>query len=181
MIKPGTLLVAHPKFTQGIFARSVVLITEHHSDGTNGFIINKPLQHTMRELVEGLEFEQSLGQIVYHGGPVNPRAICMLHSDTWYTAKTIHVCNGVSLSNDRMMLKKINMGNTPLEYRFFLGMSSWYAGQLQSELTHDNMARHPLWLTTSLKNSKLLFSANTSSMWEQCLDLCASEITSQYF
>lgn len=181
MIKPGTLLIAHPKFTQGIFARSVVLISEHRSEGTVGFIINKPLQYTMRELVDGLEFEASSRQIAFKGGPVNPRNVCMLHSDGWYSSNTAHISAGVSVTSDLVMLKKLNSGNTPLDYRFYIGMSSWYAGQLETELTDQNMAGHPLWLTTQLRNNRTVFKEDVSTMWEDYLDLCASEITSQYF
>lgn len=111
MIEPGTLLVSHPKFTQGIFARSVVLIAKHTVEGTNGFIINKPTQYTMRDLVDGLDLDSSLSQTVYHGGPVSLRNITMLHSDGWYGSKTFHISNGVSVSSDRTMLDKLNCDN----------------------------------------------------------------------
>ena len=42
MISPGKILVAHPKLESGLFGKSVILLTEHHDQGTVGFILNKP-------------------------------------------------------------------------------------------------------------------------------------------
>ena len=181
MIKPGTLLVAHPKFTQGIFGRSVVLVTEHHSEGTVGFIINKPTQFKVKHIIENVYLDEIAEQTVYSGGPVNPRAVCLLHSDEWYSSNTMQITAGVAITSDRFMIDKFNTGNTPCKYMISVGMASWHPGQLDNELTENNASGHALWLTTELKDHKLILDYPKNHLWNRCLDICTQEIVSQYF
>ena len=181
MIKPGTLLIAHPKFTQGIFGRSVVLITEHHSQGSVGFIINKPTQFKIQDLVDSIYVQHICEMTVHSGGPVNPRAICLLHTDDWYSSNTMHICAGVSLTSDRTMIDKFNTDNTPTDFMFAVGMASWHPGQLENELSENNASRHPLWLTTELKDYNIIFDYPKDQLWNKCLDICTRKIVSQYF
>lgn len=144
MIKPGTLLIAHPKFTQGIFGRSVVLITEHHSQGSVGFIINKPTQFKVKNIIEHICLNEVAEQPVYSGGPVSPRAVCLLHSDEWYSSNTMQITPGIAITSDRFMIDKFNTGNTPHNYIIAVGMASWHPGQLDNELSENNASGHAL-------------------------------------
>lgn len=181
MIKPGTLLVAHPKFTQGIFGRSVVLVTEHHSQGSVGFILNKPTQFKVKNIIENVYLDEIAEQTVYSGGPINPRAVCLLHSDEWYSSNTMQITAGIAVTSDRTMIDKFNTGNTPRNYIIAVGMASWHPSQLENELTENNASRHALWLTTDLKDHKLVFDYPSNQLWNKCLDICTQEIVSQYF
>lgn len=181
MIKPGTLLVSHPKFTQGIFGRSVVLITEHHDQISIGFILNKPTQFKVKSIIENIELEEIAEQVIYSGGPVATRAVCLLHSDEWYSSSTMQIGAGLAVTSDTFMIEKFNTGNKPLDYMLTIGMASWYPKQLERELTENNASKHPLWLTTDLNDHKLIFDYPKNQLWNKCLDICTREIVSQYF
>ena len=50
--KKGNLLVAEPAITGDLsFNRSVVLLADHNAEGSVGFILNKPLGYTIRDLI----------------------------------------------------------------------------------------------------------------------------------
>ena len=50
--KKGKLLIAEPSLTGDVsFNRSVVLLAEHNKEGSVGFILNKPLEYNINDLV----------------------------------------------------------------------------------------------------------------------------------
>jgi len=50
--KKGKLLIAEPSITgDHSFSRSVVLLAEHNSEGSIGFILNKPLEYDISDLI----------------------------------------------------------------------------------------------------------------------------------
>ena len=75
-LKKGHLLIAEPSITGDIsFNRSVILIAEHTQSGSIGFILNKPLDFSLRDLLP--ELEQDF--IVYNGGPVEQDNLYFIH------------------------------------------------------------------------------------------------------
>ena len=63
----GDLLIAEPAIIGDVsFNRSIVLLADHSNEGSIGFILNKPLEYTINELVPELEATFK----VYNGGPV---------------------------------------------------------------------------------------------------------------
>ena len=105
MVKAGQLLVAHPNLPKrSLFANSVILITENNARGHAGLIINKTSGHK----ADGLLKEHGAlptGIDVYTGGPVNPGALIMLHSDEWYGSNTFQIPGGYSITSDLVMIQ----------------------------------------------------------------------------
>ena len=63
----GRILISEPLLSDTYFKRSVVLITEHNENGTVGFVLNKPIELMINEVLG--DFPQFEAQ-VYIGGPV---------------------------------------------------------------------------------------------------------------
>ena len=51
----GKILVSLPATSDDFFSRSVVLIVEDNEDGTIGFILNKPMEYNINELIKNLD------------------------------------------------------------------------------------------------------------------------------
>ena len=65
--KKGKLLIAEPALTGDVsFNRSVVLLAEHNDEGSVGFILNKPLNYDISDLIEDINVPFQ----VFNGGPV---------------------------------------------------------------------------------------------------------------
>ena len=64
------LLVATPALTDPNFARSVVLIIEHTSDGAVGIVLNRPTEADLLDHLPGWWSVASEPQVVFVGGPV---------------------------------------------------------------------------------------------------------------
>ena len=66
-VKSGQVLVAEPFMLDPYFRRAVVLLCEHHDQGTIGFILNKNIEMGINDLMSDFpQFEAD----VYYGGPV---------------------------------------------------------------------------------------------------------------
>jgi len=54
--KKGDLLIAEPAIIGDVsFNRSIVLLADHTEEGSIGFILNKPLEYTINDLVPEVE------------------------------------------------------------------------------------------------------------------------------
>ena len=51
--EPGRLLISEPFLYDTFFKRTVVLLVENNEEGAVGFILNKPINLKLNELVEG--------------------------------------------------------------------------------------------------------------------------------
>ena len=76
-IKAGNLLIADPFLKDPNFLRTVVLLCDHNSEGTIGFVINRKYYTKIGELISHLE---SCNFPVYYGGPVQTDTIHFLHN-----------------------------------------------------------------------------------------------------
>ncbi len=174
MIKAGQLLIAHPNMPKrSLFAGSVILITENSSRGTTGLIVNKTSGHKADVLLKDqAALEPNIE--VYTGGPVNPGALIMLHSDEWYGSNTMQIPGGFAITSDMVMVQKLADGNTPDFWRLCVGMSGWMPGQLENEI------RDETWLTCEPEPS-IIFEYTGRAQWRKALDLCATQAVAQYF
>ena len=66
-IHKGKLLIAEPSIlNDDSFNRSIILLTEHNEESSVGFILNKPLNYTINDLIP----EINCSFKIYQGGPV---------------------------------------------------------------------------------------------------------------
>mgnify|MGYP003637528589 CR=1 FL=1 len=91
--KKGDLLIAEPAIIGDVsFNRSIVLLADHTDEGSIGFILNKPLEYTINDLVPEIEATFK----VYNGGPVEQDNLYFIHKipnlipNTVFTTKFKH-------------------------------------------------------------------------------------------
>ncbi|MET3732218.1 YqgE/AlgH family protein [Moheibacter stercoris] len=134
-ITKGNILLAQPALNDSTFNRTVVLITDHCEKGSIGFILNKPMIHSVNLFVDELESHNT----VYEGGPVETENLYYLHSRPDLIANSEHICKNLYWSGDYQDVKKaINSGLiSESEIRFYLGYSGWGKQQLENEV-EDN-------------------------------------------
>jgi putative transcriptional regulator len=76
-LKKGQLLIAEPSIIGDLsFNRSVILLADHTDEGSVGFIINKPLRYTIKDLVPDVEANFK----IYNGGPVEQDNLYFIHN-----------------------------------------------------------------------------------------------------
>jgi len=108
-LKKGNLLIAEPSILGDLsFNRSVVLLADHNPSGSVGFILNKPLQYTVNDLVPEVEANFTIYNGIFWGGDFE---------------KTRDLINNGTITKDNI--------------RFFLGYTGWDANQLESEMNSN--------------------------------------------
>jgi putative transcriptional regulator len=126
-VSQGCLLVASPGLLDPNFVRSVVMIISHDGEGSFGLVLNRPLGHTLVDVLPDVA-EGARRIPVLQGGPVQ--------TDTLQ-----FVCRGESAG--RVLLPGLAVGAALTDLlaehpegdgvRAYLGYSGWGAGQLEHE------------------------------------------------
>jgi putative transcriptional regulator len=136
-------LLAMPGLAGDYFANTITYVCEHNADGALGFLINRPLDLAIGELLDqlGISARLALEAPVLAGGPVKTERGFVLHSDDQRYETSLELGHGLMLSTARATLEAIGAGDGPSRYLVALGYAGWGAGQLEREL-FDNA-----WLT----------------------------------
>jgi len=138
-------LVSMPIVTDDYFARSVIYLVEHNDKGAWGVVVNKPVGLNLGEIFNQLDIEchdeACRSTVVLRGGPVDEQQGIVLHPPGPAFETTKNYDGDVSMSSSKDVLEALAAGNSPNDYRVFLGHAGWEAGQLESEIV-DNA-----WLT----------------------------------
>ena len=131
--KKGRVLISEPFLSDHYFRRSVVYLTEHNQEGSFGFVLNKPLEISITEIVD--DFPNSDFPISV-GGPVSNNTVHFMHTLGEMVPESVPVTDGIWWGGDFDHIKAmVASGNVSRhQLRFFLGYAGWSAGQLDGEL-----------------------------------------------
>ncbi len=147
-IAPGCCLIATPFLKvkdDPMFARSVVLITDHDPlDGTMGLILNRPASQSFQEIFPDAHTFTNIEAPVFVGGPVEQVVGYSLITvnDEFDAVETLpssflQVSPGVYRSHPDEVFKSQEEGLiSDDQVRYFCGASGWEKNQLESELEH---------------------------------------------
>jgi putative transcriptional regulator len=158
--KKGHLLIAEPSTLGDVsFNRSVVLLAEHNDEGSIGFILNKPLNYTINDLLP--EIEASFK--IYNGGPVEQDNLYFIHNIPEIIPNSIEISNGIYWGGDFETTKHlINTGEiNKNNIRFFLGYSGWSVNQLEMEMQEN------AWIVSENSLKKKLLSKSSNQFWKE--------------
>jgi len=157
----GKVLVAEPFLRDSYFKRSVVLLTEYNNEGALGFVLNNPINFGIAEVIKGFPPINSLISI---GGPVRTDTIHYLHTLGSMIPDCEEVMDQVYWGGDLGVIKAGIKAGWIKEYqiRFFVGYSSWHAGQLEREIKENS------WLVTGIDRLDVMHGSD-SRLWEGIL------------
>lgn len=158
----GRLLVSDPSILiDSVFSRSVILLAEHNLKGSVGFILNKPLDITLQDIVP----EAPSNLRVYNGGPVEQDNLYFIHTVPDLIPNSLEIAQGVFWGGDFEtlfnLLKDRQIPSNSI--RFFLGYSGWDFEQLQNELNEK------AWLCIENNFKNLILEKTHSVMWKELL------------
>lgn len=172
----GQFLIAMPGMADTRFARAVVYVCAHSSDGAMGIMINQPApQITFRDLLVQLDIIQEGQEIrlpgpadhmrVHHGGPVETTRGFVLHSSDYFIeSSTLPIDEHVCLTATLEILKAIAAGNGPENAMLALGYAGWAPGQLESEIQANG------WLFCNAE-PELIYDSDLDSKYGRALGL----------
>jgi putative transcriptional regulator len=170
----GQMLVAMPSMGDDRFARAVIYVCAHSSEGAMGIIVNQPAPHiSFPDLLVQLEvipaadliqLPSSAGGVkVLKGGPVDTRRGFVLHSaDFFIENSTLPIDEGICLTATLDILKAIARGEGPASAILALGYAGWAPGQLEQEINQNG------WLHCTA-DSELIFGQDTDGKYAKAM------------
>ena len=145
----GQMLIAMPTMRDERFARSLIYVCAHSSEGAMGIVVNQPAPNIrFSELLVQLEVIPAAELIqlspranvvkVLKGGPVETGRGFVLHSaDFSIENSTLPIDDGICLTATLDILKAIARGKGPQSAVLALGYAGWAPGQLEGEIQEN--------------------------------------------
>jgi putative transcriptional regulator len=157
----GRLLLSEPYLADPNFERTTVLLTEHNDSGTVGFILNKPSESRVGEIMEDLK---ELDSRIFIGGPVEQDTLHYVHRLT-ALEDAIEIQPGLFWGGnfDQLISLVETKQILTTDVKFFLGYSGWSPGQLDEELKIES------WIVSDLTSAQLVFETEPEQMWKQAM------------
>ena len=159
----GKLLIAEPSIGDQLFERTVVLLTEHNKEGSVGFILNKPLNMKVRDLIHDLNCDLE----VYNGGPVEQDSLYFIHQSPEVVPNSIEISKGIYWGGDFSIIKEL-INNKKIDIntiRFFLGYSGWTPEQLKNEMNENS------WIISKELSSPNILDYESNNMWKKQMNI----------
>ena len=154
----GCILISEPFLPDPNFERTVILVCDHNSEGSVGFILNRTADIKLGDVVE--EFIESEKDL-YVGGPVEQNTMHFIHRIAYQLEGSLALSEGISWGGDFEILKLlINTKQVSLnDLRFFLGYSGWAPRQLQREINEKT------WIVYKPDSLAEIWEMNPTDMW----------------
>ncbi|MDB4015988.1 YqgE/AlgH family protein [Flavobacteriaceae bacterium] len=159
-INQGTLLVAEPSIIGDInFHRSVILLANHKEKASLGFILNKPFDFILKDILP--EINSSIE--VHYGGPVEPDNLYFIHNSPELITGSIKINEelywGGNFEKVIELLNDESIGENNI--RFFLGYSGWGENQLKNEIELNS------WIIQENCIGNKVININSESFWRK--------------
>jgi putative transcriptional regulator len=170
----GQMLIAMPAMHDERFARTLIYVCAHSSEGAMGIIVNQPagnikfpdllVQLEVIPATERIELPTKAEDVkVLKGGPVETGRGFVLHSaDYFIENSTLPIDEGICLTATLDILKAIARGNGPSSAILALGYAGWAPGQLEHEIQENG------WLHCAA-DSELIFGSDIDGKYQKAL------------
>jgi len=160
--KQGNVLIAEPFLNDLNFSHSVVLITEHNSKGTIGFVINNRIELNISEVLNDFPTFNAPFSI---GGPVGIDTIHFIHTLGNAIPNSVSLLENLYWGGDFEELKVlIRAGRVNIDQvRFFIGYSGWKPLQLENEIVQNS------WVVSELSTVEIM-SYHEKGNWNESLE-----------
>ena len=170
----GQMLIAMPAMSDERFARAVIYVCAHSSEGAMGIVVNQPatnikfpdllVQLEVIPAAERIQLPVEAGDVkVLKGGPVETGRGFVLHSaDFFIENSTLPIDEQICLTATLDILKAIASGEGPASALLALGYAGWAPGQLEQEIQQNG------WLHCSA-DPELIFGKDTGTKYDKAL------------
>lgn len=159
----GKILISEPFLQDVYFQRAVVLLVEHDTKGSMGFVLNKRTNLQVNTLFPELIDSPSIP--VHIGGPISSNHLFFIHSlGESIVPGSVQIDDKLYFDGDFDALKHYIISGRPIEgkVKFFMGYSGWTENQLNDEILSDS------WLVSHSTNENMML-ANGDSFWNDSI------------
>ena len=164
----GSILISEPFLQDAYFQRSVVLLVEHNTPGSMGFVLNKKTDLIVNTFFPELEEYPEIP--IYLGGPVSANRLFFIHSlGDLIVPDSVKIKDRLYFDGDFEALKRYIQNGHSIEgkVKFFLVYSGWTEGQLGNEINKNS------WVVSHAAKENVLL-ADGESFWKNSLEQLGS-------
>ncbi len=160
----GKILISEPFLQDAYFQRSVVLLVEHNTNGSMGFVLNKRTGLWVNDFFDGLEKVPRMP--IYLGGPVSPDHLYFVHSLGNIIPDSVQIGDNLYFDGDFESLNYYMRSGQSVDgkVKFFLGYSGWTESQLDGEISQDS------WLVGKSSDHNIMV-GDGESFWKRSVEL----------
>lgn len=156
----GKLLISGGKLFDPNFRHTVVLVAEHDASGAVGVVLNRRLDVTVEEGIPTLAGLVEADELLFEGGPVEPRQPVLLAEATHAGLLDVPVFGAVGFLTGEV---PTDVGPSVLRARVFAGHAGWGPGQLEAELEAD------AWIVETATEEDV-FTGTPDALWRRILE-----------
>ncbi|MDM1295732.1 YqgE/AlgH family protein [Sphingobacterium sp. N143] len=158
----GSLLISEPFMLDPRFLRSVILLCDHNSEGSLGFVLNNKTNVHIGQLLESIP---TCKFPVYLGGPVAQESLFFVHNRFDLLLSGEEVAPGIYFGGDEERLLDAIQSNKiqSEEIKFFVGYSGWSSEQLANEIKENS------WAVQNKYHHQLVFEDNGELLWKEAI------------
>ena len=159
----GRFLIANPQVS-GFFAETVIVLVDHGEHGSLGLIVNRPIEHSVAELLPELDAARGHAEPAYLGGPVAQGQLLLLVRAAAPPEGSAPVLDQVHVSGSRETLRAL-LAKPPAggELRAYVGYAGWAPGQLAGEIARGD------WLVAP-GDAASVFTREPAALWKRLFD-----------
>jgi putative transcriptional regulator len=159
----GNILISEPFLQDVYFQRAVVLLVEHNTLSSIGFVLNKKTGLWVNDFFDG--FDEIPRIPIYLGGPVSPDHLFFIHSLGNFIPDSVQIGDNLYFDGDFEALRYYLLSGKPIHenVKFFLGYSGWTENQLYGEIKQDS------WLVSRSTNRNIML-AEGESFWKHSVE-----------
>lgn len=149
----GKLLLSEPFSQDPNFKRTVVLLATHNEEGSVGFVLNRPMELRLEQIVDDFEHSELP---IWDGGPVQRDSLFYIHTLGDAIPESIRITEELYWGGNFETVKALIKGHkvTESEIRLFIGYSGWSAQQLENEIQNNSWLVAPATLEVVMNAGK---------------------------
>ena len=144
----NNFLIAMPQLKNSLFGDTVSVVCQHSEEGAIALVINKTLPQTLGEVFKQMNLPadclKNPHQSILFGGPVQPEAGFVLHTNKGEWQSTLSISDTLYLTSSKDILEAISEDKGPENYLFILGYAGWSSGQIEQELEQNSWLHSPI-------------------------------------
>jgi len=157
----GLFLVASPALLDPNFHHSVVLVSQGADGSSVGFVLNRPGQRSLAQILPDNEQMKRFTEPIYLGGPVEAAGLFAIFRTPVHPPGALRVLDDVSFALDPAVVERL-LQAPPQQVRFFNGYAGWAPGQLARELERGG------WHLLNA-DPDIVFRKNMDGLWEEMM------------
>ncbi|MBS3738380.1 YqgE/AlgH family protein [Mesohalobacter halotolerans] len=161
-IQKGDILIGKPSILGDItFNKAVILIADFNDEGVVGFMINKPINEDLQNLIPEVKKDFK----VFDGGPVERDKLFFIHTVPELISGGIKITEQIYWGGEhREVIHLINQNIiNEAQVKFFLGYSGWSSNQLQDEI------KDQVWILKDDISHDEVVKCKDSSFWNKTI------------